>query len=64
MSIRSKEIVEKPETSGARPADGHKISQIDKFKPAAKELETDKDANRFKEPTGKLVKHTPVEKGE
>lgn len=37
-------------------------TQIDKFKQAAKELETDNDAKRFKERVGKLVKHKPVEK--
>jgi hypothetical protein len=37
-------------------------SQIDKFKDPARELETDDDPERFKEPVGKLVKHKPVEK--
>ncbi len=37
-------------------------SQLDKFKNAARELETDDDPNRFKERVGKLVKHKPVEK--
>ena len=39
-------------------------SQLDKFKAAARELETDDDADRFKERLGKLVKHRPVEKPE
>ena len=37
-------------------------SQLDKFKQAARELETDDDPKRFKERVGKLVKHKPVEK--
>ena len=37
-------------------------SQLDKFKEAARELETDDDPERFKERLGKLVKHKPVEK--
>lgn len=37
-------------------------SQLDKFKQAARELETDDDPERFKERVGKLVKHKPVEK--
>lgn len=37
-------------------------SQLDKFKQAARELETDDDPERFKERLGKLVKHKPVEK--
>lgn len=36
--------------------------QLDKFKQAARELETDNDPERFKERLGKLVKHKPVEK--
>jgi hypothetical protein len=39
-------------------------SQLDKFKQAARELETDDDPDRFKERVGKLVKHKPVEKPE
>lgn len=39
-------------------------SQLDKFKQAARELETDNNAKRFKERVGKLVKHKPVEKPE
>lgn len=39
-------------------------SQLDKFKEAARELETDNDPDRFKERLGKLVKHKPVEKPE
>lgn len=38
--------------------------QLDKFKQAARELETDDDPERFKERLAKLVKHKPVEKGE
>jgi len=37
-------------------------SQLDKFKEAARQLETDDDPERFKERVGKLVKHKPVEK--
>ncbi len=40
-------------------------TQLDKFKQAARELETDDDPKRFKERLGKLVKHkSPVEKPE
>lgn len=39
-------------------------SQLDKFKEAARELETDDDPDRFKERLRKLVKHKPVEKPE
>ena len=38
----------------------HVASQLDKFKAAARELETDDDPVRFKERVGKLVKHKPV----
>lgn len=41
--------------------DGPK-TQLDKFKEAARELETDDDPEHFKERLGKLVKHKPVEK--
>lgn len=34
-------------------------SQIDKFKEAARELETDDDPERFKERLGRLVKAKP-----
>lgn len=37
-------------------------SQAEKFKAAARELETDDDPQRFKERLGRLVKHKPVEK--
>jgi len=37
-------------------------SQLDKFKDAARELETDDDEQHFKERLGKIVKHKPVEK--
>ena len=36
-------------------------TQSDKFKEAARELETDDDPERFKERLGKLVKHKPPE---
>ncbi len=39
-------------------------SQPDKFKQAARELETDDDEARFDERMKKLVKHKPVEKPE
>lgn len=35
-------------------------SQLDKFKQAARELETDDDPERFRERVGKIVKHKPV----
>ncbi|MES2755430.1 MAG: hypothetical protein V4659_12280 [Pseudomonadota bacterium] len=35
-------------------------TQLDKFKQAARELETDDDPRRFAERVGKLVKHKPV----
>lgn len=38
-------------------------SQLDKFKDAARELETDDD-ERFNERMKKLMKHKPVEKPE
>lgn len=37
-------------------------SQSDKFKEAARELETDDDPERFKQRLEKLVKQKPVEK--
>ncbi len=37
-------------------------SQLDKFKEAASELETDNDEARFDERLGKIVKHKPLEK--
>lgn len=37
-------------------------SQIDKFKEAARDLETDDDPKAFDERLGKLVKHKPVTK--
>jgi hypothetical protein len=36
-----------------------KLTQIDKFKAAARELETDNDPRHFKERLGKLVKAKP-----
>lgn len=35
-------------------------SQIEKFKAAARELETDDDAQRFKDKLAKVAKHKPV----
>ena len=37
-------------------------SQLDKFKEAASQLETDDDPGLFGERLAKLVKHKPVEK--
>jgi hypothetical protein len=37
-----------------------KPTQADRFKEAARELETDNDPERFKERLRKLVKHKPV----
>jgi len=39
-------------------------TQLDKFKEAARELETDDDEQHFKERLVKVVKHKPVEKPE
>jgi hypothetical protein len=39
-------------------------SQLDKFKEAARQLETDDDPERFKERLRKIVKHKPKEKGD
>ena len=39
-------------------------SQLDKFKQAARDLETDDDEARFDERVRKLVKHKPVGKPE
>lgn len=39
-------------------------TQLDKFKQAARDLETDDDPERFRERVGKLVKHKPAEKPE
>ncbi len=36
-----------------------KPTQLDKFKEAARELETDDDPKRFKDRLGKLVKQKP-----
>ena len=44
------------------PMTGSDKSQSDKFKQAARELETDDDLKRFKERLGELVKHKPVKK--
>lgn len=38
-----------------------KSDQLDKFKAAARDLETDDDPERFRDRLGKLVKHKPVE---
>lgn len=40
----------------------HPKNQLDKFKQAARELETDDDPQRFKERVGKLVRHRPAPK--
>ena len=37
-------------------------AQYDKFKEAARQLETDDDPERFKARLAKVVKHKPVEK--
>lgn len=37
-------------------------TELDNFKKAARQLETDDDQERFKERLGKLLKHKPVEK--
>ena len=37
-----------------------KPTQLDKFKEAARQLQTDDDLERFKERVGKLVRHKPV----
>lgn len=39
-------------------------TQLDKFKEAARELETDDDEQHFRERLAKIVKHKPVEKPE
>lgn len=39
-------------------------TQLDKFKEAARELETDDDEARFDERLKQIVKHKPVEKPE
>jgi hypothetical protein len=39
-------------------------SQLDKFKEAARELETDDDPERFKEKLARIAKHKQVEKPE
>jgi len=41
-----------------------KPSQLDKFKEAARELETDDDPEHFKERLAKIAKHKAVEKPE
>lgn len=38
-------------------------SQLDKFKQAARDLETDDDPARFKERLARVVRHKPVEPG-
>ncbi len=44
--------------------DTDRLSQLDKFKEAARDLETDDDEARFDERLRKIVKHKPVEKPE
>lgn len=39
-------------------------AQLDKFKEAARQLETDDDPERFRERLGKLVKHRPAPEAE
>lgn len=39
-------------------------TQLDKFKQAARDLETDDDPDRFRERLGQIVKQKPVEKGD
>ncbi|WP_200940711.1 hypothetical protein [Sphingomonas sp. Leaf339] len=39
-------------------------TQLDKFKEAARQLETDDDPERFKERLGKLVKHKSTDTSE
>lgn len=39
-------------------------TQLDKFKEAARNLETDDDEARFDERLRKIVKHKPVEKSD
>jgi hypothetical protein len=39
-------------------------SQLDKFKEAARQLETDDDPERERERLAKLMRHKPVEKPE
>ncbi len=43
-------------------ADQPALSQLDKFKEAARQLETDDDEARFDERVKKLVRQKPVEK--
>lgn len=43
-----------------RKPDEMEQSQLDKFKQAARELETDDDPERFKDRLKKLVKHKPA----
>lgn len=45
-------------------SDNPRPTQLDKFKEAARQLETDDDPERFRERLGKLVKQKPVEKPE
>jgi hypothetical protein len=47
-----------------KPANKAAPTQLDKFKQAARELETDDDEARFDERVRKLVKHKPVEKAD
>ena len=45
------------------PDDRHidELTQVERFRQAARQLGTDDDPDRFKERVGKLVKHKPVE---
>ena len=52
-------------STGSLQHDRYPQTQLDKFKEAARELETDDDPERFKERLGKIVKAKPKpEKGE
>jgi hypothetical protein len=51
-----------PETTRKIGNDPFEATQLDKFKQAVRELETDDDPKRFDERIAKLVKHKPVEK--
>jgi hypothetical protein len=52
------------QTKSSRSADSEPKTQLDKFKEAARELETDDDEKRFDERVKKLVKHKPERKPE
>ena len=62
MAETVEKVVDKAETLKVAPPDTGHGRLLDKFKQAARALETDDDPKRFKERVGKLVKHKPVEK--